>query len=373
LQLTQIGITNNTALISKNGYKSKNRDVDLPAHTLLAKARETGNPIIGDKTATFIWQGRIAPLLIDDLHRWEEDPQPMRRMGEGLWSLSILLAANAYLEYAFLNPNTGARLPDPLNHKRVWNGIDSYNHFFYMPGSGPSPLVLPGKGVQRGIVRRFQIPTRDTIWGDQRSIILYQPAVSAPVPLVVVFDGPEYLKQGRLNVIVDNLVAAKRVRPFAMAMIQNGRHARNLEYNCSESTLEFVTDSVIPLAQEQLRLTPATRGKWGVLGASLGGLMAVYTGVRYPQVFRKVLSQSGAFSTGKSDSILSDLVRYAPRPNIEIWMNTGLYEGLLESNRQTYKLLKEKQFEVKYHEYPGGHNHTSWRNDIGRGLEELYQ
>ncbi len=226
----------------------------------------------------------------------------MRRMGEGLWSLSILLAANAYLEYAFLNPNTGARIPDPLNHKRVWNGIDPTTTFSTCLAVDQVPSYSRAREFKEGIVNAIKIPTRETIWGDQRSVILYQPAVSTPVPLVVVFDGPEYLKQGRLNVIVDNLVAAKRVRPFAMAMIQNGGQARNLEYNCSESTLEFVTDSVIPLAQEQLRLIPATRGKWGVLGASLGGLMAVYTGVRYPQVFRKVLSQSGAFSTGKSDS-----------------------------------------------------------------------
>ncbi len=341
--------------------------------SLLAKVHLTGNPVIEGETATFIWHGKNVPHYIDDIHNWEEDPQPMQRLNPGFWCLPIRLAKDAYLEYGFLNPKTGARVPDPLNQKRVWNGINSFNHYFYMPGGGPSPLAQPINGVPRGMVRKFQIPTRETISGNKRSVTFYQPAAAKPVPLVVVYDGPDYLKQIRLNVIVDNLVAAKRVRPFAMAMIQNGGKARSLEYNCSESTLGFINECVIPLAQEQLRLTPAVKGKWGVAGASLGGLMAMYTGVRCPQVFGKVLSQSGTFSTIEHESILSDLILCAPRPEIEIWMNTGLYESLLENNRQMNALLRKKDFHVKYHEYPGGHNYTSWRDDIWRGLEELFQ
>ncbi len=345
----------------------------MPIPPLLAKVQLTGNPVIVGETATFIWQGKSAPHLIDDAHNWEENPQPMQRVGAGLWCLAISLAEDAYLEYGFFNPKTGTRVPDPLNKKRVWNGINSFNHYFYMPSGGPSPLAQPIKGISRGTVRRFEIPTRETIWGNKRSVILYQPAVTEPVPLVVVYDGPDYLKRARLNIILDNLVAAKRVRPFAMAMIQNGGKARSLEYNCSESTLGFIHECVIPLAQEQLRLTPAARGDWGVVGASMGGLMAVYTGMRYPHIFRKVLSQSGAFSTMEHESILSDLIRCAARAEIEIWMDAGLYEGLLENNRQMNALLSENDFHVKYHEYPGGHNYTSWRDDIWRGLEELFK
>ena len=168
------------------------------------------------------------------------------------------------------------------------------------------------------------------------------------------------------------MIAAKRIRPFAMAMVQNGGAARNLEYSCSESTLGFVFECVIPLAQEHLTLIPPGGEPYGVVGSSIGGLMALYTGMRLPQVFGNVLSQSGAFVLPEHGFVVMDLVRYAPTPGINIWMDAGKYEWLLEGNRQVYELLKEKKYKVKYHEFSGSHNYTSWRDDIWRGLEVLF-
>jgi enterochelin esterase-like enzyme len=54
-------------------------------------------------------------------------------------------------------------------------------------------------------------------------------------------------------------------------------------------------------------------------------------------------------------------------------MDAGRYEGLLESNRYMYTLLKDKNYTIKFHEYSEGHNFTAWRNDILRGLETLFR
>jgi enterochelin esterase family protein len=345
----------------------------MPTHPLLAMARTTGNPVIEGDTVTFLWQGKTAPRLMDDLHNWEAKPQTMLIAGTELWSYSMSLATDAYFEYAFLDPKTSERLPDPLNPNRIWNGINAYNHYFYMPRNGPTPLVQSVKGIARGMVTRYQIPTKEYVVGASRTVYLYQPPVKAPVPLVVVYDGSDYLKRARLNIIVDNLIAEKHVRPFAMAMVQNGGPARSLEYSCSESMLGFVFDCVISLAQEHLTLIPPGGEPYGVLGASLGGVMAMYTGMRLPQIFGKVLSQSGAFILPEHQFVVVDLVRYAPRPKIDIWMDAGHYEWLLDSNRQMYALLKEKKYKANYHEFSGGHNFTSWRDDIWRGLEALFR
>jgi len=113
----------------------------MPPHPLLAKARASGNPVIEGKKATFIWQGKTAARLIDDLHNWEDNPQTLQQAGTGLWTYSMSLAKDAYLEYAFINPKTGGRLPDPLNPNRIWNGINAYNHYFYMPQGRSTPLA----------------------------------------------------------------------------------------------------------------------------------------------------------------------------------------------------------------------------------------
>ena len=204
-------------------------------------------------------------------------------------------------------------------------------------------------------------------------VYLYQPPVKIPVPLVVVYDGPDYLKRACLNIIVDNLIAANRIRPFAMAMVQNGGRARGLEYSCSDATLGFVFECVIPLAQEHLTLIPPGGEPYGILGASMGGLMALYTGMRMPQVFGKVLSQSGSFTPLEHELVVMDLINYVPPPAIDIWMDAGRYEWLLDDNRKMFSLLKEKKYKVRYHEFSGGHNYTAWRDDIWRGLEALFR
>ena len=344
----------------------------MPTHPLLAMARTLGNPVIGGEVATFLWQGITAPCLINDRHNWEESPQKMLRAGSELWSFSIPLPADAYLEYAFIDPKTGERIPDPLNHRRVWNGINAYNNYFYMPQGRPSPLIQPMKGIARGTVTRHAVPTRDFATGAKRIVYLYRPPVEVPVPLLFVYDGSDYLRRAKLNIIVDNLIAEKRIRPFAMALVQNGGAARTVEYSCGESALGLLMECILPLAKEQLNLEPVKNGDYGIMGASLGGSMALFTALRLPQVFRKVVSQSGAFIAPDYQFVVVDLVRYTPPPDIDIWMDAGRLEWLLDGNRQMFTLLKEKNYRVKYREFSGGHNYTAWRDDIWHGLESLY-
>jgi len=343
----------------------------MPTHPLLALARTMGNPVLGGDVATLIWQGESAPLLIDDLHKWDDSPQKMLSAGAELWSFSMPLPSDAYLEYAFIDPKTGERIPDPLNPNRVRNR-DEYNNYFYMPQGKPSPLAFPQKGVARGTVTRHAVPTNDYAASAKRTVYLYHPPVNDPVPLLFVYDGPDYLRRAKLNVIADNLIAEKCVRPFAMALVQNGGAARTVEYSCSESTLELLIECVLPVAKQQLNLEPAENGAYGVMGSSLGGSMALFTALRYPQVFHKVLSQSGAFFAPDYQSVVVDLVKYSPAAEIDIWMDIGRLDWMLDANRQMYALLKEKNYRVKYREFSGGHNFTAWRDDIWHGLEGLY-
>jgi enterochelin esterase family protein len=90
------------------------------------------------------------------------------------------------------------------------------------------------------------------------------------------------------------------------------------------------------------------------------------------EIFGKVLSQSGVFSLEGRDLAVVDLVRYRHAPIMKIWMDVGLMDGLLEDNRRMALLLHEKGYNVTYREFAGGHNYTSWRDDIWRGLEEMF-
>jgi enterochelin esterase family protein len=101
--------------------------------------------------------------------------------------------------------------------------------------------------------------------------------------------------------------------------------------------------------------------------------MAMYTGLRRPEIFGKVLCQSGVFSLDGRDFAVMDLVRYCHSCHIKVWMDVGtLEEDLLEDNRRMVALLKEKQYDVAYREFSASHNYTAWRDDVWHGLEEMF-
>ena len=340
---------------------------------LLARVHTEGNPLIDDETVTFIWDGNSAPHLIDDLHGWEEHPKRLKRLAPDLWAVSYNLPLDAYLEYSFYEPETKTRLKDPFNKHRIYNGVGGYNNFFYMPKAMPSPLTKLGTGVKPGTVTRYEVGTWMLGLESKRAIHLYRPAATQqPLPLLIVYDGTDYLRRGKLTVIADNLIAQKRIRPIAIAMLQNGGQDRRfIEYACSDGTLSWLRHDVLPLAQKKLKLTDE-RGAFGVLGASMGGLMAMYTGLRLPETFGKVISQAGVFWFEGMPTSAVELIENKPCPDMKIWMDAGYMDFLLEDNRRIQPILRERGYNVTYREAGGAHNYTSWRNNLGDALETMF-
>ena len=350
--------------------------------SIVHRAKGSGNPVIEGNHATFIWEGKIAPYLISDLNNWDEKSKPFKRVPsrripaseKPIWYCSLTLPRDAYLEYAFHDPKTHKNFLDPLNRRSVNNGVGGRNNFFYMPESMPSPFTIRGADAPAGTLKSYRVESKWLRDDSERQIFLYKPPVKEPVPLLVVYDGQDYLKRANLAIIVDNLIEEKRIRPIAMAFLPSAARWRSVEYACSDATLFWVDQVVLPFARKKLRLLNIAQhpGAFGVLGASLGGTMSFYTGVRLPEIFGKVLSQSGAFMIESRDFAVVDLVRHGQAREVNIWMDVGEFEELLEDNRNMHALLVEKGYQIMYREFSGAHNYTSWRDDIGRGLEAMF-
>ncbi|WP_375767721.1 alpha/beta hydrolase-fold protein [Archangium gephyra] len=341
--------------------------------TLEQRARSEGTPVIDGETATFVWRGRKPVSVAGDFLDWSGEPIPLKEVAPGLWTHTLTLPRDTYVEYA-LQDAKGRRVRDPLNERLTSNGFGDFNHYFHMPESRPTPLAQRQRDVPRGTVTRHLVETQELCVGRERAVHLYAPPTSEPCPLVVVFDGPDYLKRAKLPTLVDNLIAQGRIRPIALALVANGGPARTVEYTCSEATLVFLLDKVLPLARAELRLVDETRepGVHAVLGSSLGGLIALYTGLRAPHVFGHVLSQSGAFSVWNRDFVVFDLARSAPSHPLDVWLDCGHFEALVEGNERMLPVLRASGHRAEYREYHGGHNYSAWRDHVWRGLEWLF-
>lgn len=343
---------------------------------ILTRLKNEPTPLLDQGSVIFVWRGRSAPKLVGDFTGWEDgNPIKLEKQGKGLWTFQLNFPADAYIEYSFMKGEES--LEDPFNPRQTTNGVGGYNNFFSMPEYKPTELTRHDRHIPHGTVRQFTLSTDYLVTGNQRTVHLYQPPVAEQVPLVVVWDGLEYFKRGRLNYIIDNLIAEGRIRPIALAFVHNGGQvSRTFEYACNEATLAFLMSQVIPLSNRELHLLDiqSQPGEFGVIGSSMGGLMALHTGARLPQVFGKVISQSGAFSMGGLDTVVYDLLGRGELQPLKIWMDVGRYDlpGLLETNQRMRKKLIERGYPLAYHEYNAGHNYPAWRDDIWQGLEALY-
>lgn len=352
------------------------------SHSIVQRALKSGSPVIEGDRAYFIWQGTTAPHLTGDFDNWGDrprrfkrlSPRPMPDSAQPTWYAALTFPRDAYVEYNFLDPVSQESFPDPLNRKSVSNGMGGRNNYFYMPETMPSPFHLRRADVTPGKLTRHRVDTKWLREGYEREVYFYRPSVRQPVPLLVVYDGQDYLQRAKLTVIADNLIAEGRIQPIAMAFLPSGGRWRDVEYACSDGTLLWLDQTVLPLARQKLNLLDVKKqpGAWGVLGASLGGTMAMYTGLRMPEVFGKVLSQSGAFSIESRDFAAVDLVRHGQARGLEVWMDIGRLDVLLEDNRWMYALLQEQGYNVAYREFTAGHNYTAWRDDVWHGLEAMF-
>jgi enterochelin esterase-like enzyme len=352
------------------------------SNSKILRAKESGNPLIDGNEVTFFWEGKTAPTLVGDFNNWDSSATPFKRISprlqpastKSVWYCTLSLPRDAYIEYAFHDPVSQKNFTDPLNRKSISNGMGGRNNFFYMHETMPSPFAMRRADVSGGALTNHSVETKWLRDDYERDIYLYRPPVKEPVPLLVVYDGQDYLQRGKLAVIVDNLIADKRIQPIAMAFLPSAGRWRNVEYACSDGTLLWLDQIILPLASENLNLIDIKKhpGAYGVLGASLGGTMSFYTGLRMPDVFGKVLSQSGAFMFESRDFAVVDLVKHQQSSQLNIWMDVGQLDVLLEDNQNMYELLQDKKYNVTYREFSGGHNFTAWRDDVWRGLEAMF-
>jgi enterochelin esterase family protein len=340
--------------------------------TLIARVQREGAPLFDNGKVTFVWQGKKPARLAGDFTHWHYGQAvDMQPAGPGLWTVSLALPPETYMEYVYILD--GERQLDPFNPRKTPNGLGKYNNYFYLPPAAPTPLARLSGGKLHGKVTSQVLDGGMFVAGGRRPVLFYQPPVTHPVPLLVIWDGYDFFRRGRLAVIVDNLIARKRISPIALAMPYNGGTARMVEYACSDASVSFLQSAVLPAARSRMNLVDE-EGAFGILGASMGGLMALYTAYRLPKVFGKAISFSGAFVVNQREQVIFELIKHGPIQPIAAWLDVGQFDyvHLVDSNRRIHKLMQERGYPVVYREYPAGHSYPAWRDELWRGLEHFF-
>jgi enterochelin esterase family protein len=227
--------------------------------------------------------------------------------------------------------------------------LDKTGNFRIAPATtwADVPAMTTQDGIPTGTVTMFTMKSEDTqmypgVRGPYtRDVWVYVPAGYVPgtvLPLMVDHDGrADAVIQSQLIVVLDNLIAQKRLPMMAAVFIANGGDfrpsERSLEYDTvSGKYAEFIEHEVLPLAEKtaNVRFThdPDARG---VIGQSSGSAAALAMAWFHPEWYHRVISYSGTFVNIQNDAEYprgawayhETLIRQAAKKPLRIWLEVG--------------------------------------------------
>ena len=165
--------------------------------------------------------------------------------------------------------------------------------------------------------------------------------------------------QGRANLIMDNLIAEGKIRPFIVVMtygLTNGVRFGGLREFTAKEFETVLVDELIPYIDSHF-LTIANRENRAMAGLSMGGIETKLITLRRPEVF----SAYGLLSGGQYEP--SDFPKGMPRPNV-IFQSCGSKERP-DAIRQSTDRLKQAGFNaVGYVSERTAHEFLTWRRSL---------
>jgi enterochelin esterase family protein len=300
-----------------------------------------------------------------------------------LWARSYRMPAEARFTYGF-GPDFPEAPPSPEEMAQFERRVhaDPYNRNRVgmqqsrceLPLAPSSPLTLVRREVPVGEVHAYKITSARL--GNTRNVHVYLPpglgGTCGPHPLLVLFDGIDYLAAIPAPIILDNLIADGRLPPTIALLVDPVDRERELMLD--HAFIDVVAREIVPWVQRRHGASPDPRATV-VGGFSAGGVAAVWSAHLHPDVFGNVLAQSDARYrlAGGLDAheFVAGEMAHAPPSETRFHLEDGHVRPLAAPFRHLLPVLASKGNRVTVHTFIGGHDTSSWRVRLGDALVAL--
>ncbi len=208
------------------------------------------------------------------------------------------------------------------------------------------------------------------------------------------FDGATSFIPGhewRVDETAEALIHSGQIEPLIIVAIYNAGKERINEYTPTKDPAlhqggkagryaKMLITELKPLIDSQYR-TKADAANTGIGGSSLGALISLYVGLKYPDVFGRLAILSPSIWWNKRD-ILRRYEHLSHKLPLRIWLDTGTNEGghpetITADARHFAEALERKGWQpgidLLYTEVPGAaHTESAWADRVGDVLRFLY-
>jgi enterochelin esterase-like enzyme len=333
-------------------------------------------PLTLNDSVIFLYRGEANSVQwMGDFNGWGRDASFANKgkkiPNTDIWILKSSFPNDARLDYKIL-VNDKEWIIDPANPHQQWSGVGggSPNSELRMPEWRPDPVTVLRENIPRGRLEKDLLIDSKTL-GYQLTYSVYYPQgydKTKAYPVLYVTDGYEYLHErlGNMQVILDNLIADKKMEPILAVFIDHrepvnrSNNRRMDELAMNTKYLAFFTGEFVPFIESRLNVSQQATQR-GILGTSMGGLTAAYFAFSKPELFGLAGVQSPAFWFKPEIYTLCD---QADSPPVKIFMTSGSIHDTREGAVKMKSILEKNTCTFEYKETNQGHSWGNFRDSI---------
>lgn len=185
---------------------------------------------------------------------------------------------------------------------------------------------------------------------------------------------------GAAGLILDNLMAEGKMNPMVVVM-PNGTIEMpdgNFVGEVPVFAKDMVT-SIIPFIESNYRVYTDQANR-AMAGLSMGGMETLEVTLNNPELFSYVWVLSASFAPGNKEvyeyermRLKKEADRYNRNFKQLVFTQGGPSDIAYNNCKETLKLFDEAGIRYEYHEVPGGHSWTAWRQNLYDLAQRLFK
>jgi len=313
---------------------------------------------------------------------------PMAKGREGLWTLTVTPEKRDIYPYSFIVD--GITISDPLN-KDIFPNENFKHSLVEIPSMSWGPdagnALYETRDVPHG--KMLHCVYRSTVLNDWRPLMVYTPAgyedSGKEYPVFYLISGTTdteetWYKVGRLNTILDNLIAEGKAEPMVVVMPYG-----NMGSTPMPSTMEAVrmyevfarelTECIMPYVGRSFR-TIEDRDHRAIAGFSRGGGQSLYSALSHPELFSWLASYSAYLTPEMMDKCFP---QYSSDPSLVndgfhlIWFGAGSDDFLYPSVVENREYLDAKGIRHEDMTTGGGHTWMNARTYLSETVQKFFK
>lgn len=310
--------------------------------------------------------------------------QHLTKNDAGVWSITVGPIEPETYHYNFIVD--GVKVLDPGNAS-IKMGSTAQTIVNSLEVRGDQPFFYDGQPVPHGDMRTNWYESKSLGW--LRRATVYVPAEydqnpTKRYPVLYLLHGANndettWTRQGRANLILDNLIAAGKSLPFIVVMpfgygVKDPMNPGGL--NSTELFTKDLLNDLIPMIDGKYR-TQADRDHRALIGLSMGGGQALTIGLNHLELFSHVGGFSAAIRQPETfPTTFASLIKDADASNKKLhllWFGCGTEDSLFQPAQEFDKFLTARKIKHTFRETHGAHTYMVWRRFLNEVAPQLFR